>query len=51
MGELYLKSVDISKDEIPIDNYIYDLSVIKNFKKIEFKKTITIFVGENGFGK
>lgn len=51
MGELYLKSVDISKDAIPQDNYIYDLSVIKNFKKIEFKKPITIFVGENGLGK
>lgn len=51
MGELYLKSVDISKDEIPIDNYIYNLSVIKNFKKIEFKKPITMFAGEHGLGK
>ena len=51
MRELYLKSVDINKDEIPRNNYIYDLSVIKNFKKIEFRKPITIFVGENGLGK
>lgn len=51
MQELYLKSVDISKDEIPRDNYIYNLSVIKNFKKIEFKKPITMFAGENGLGK
>ena len=51
MQELYLKSVDINKKEIPQDDYIYDLSVIKNFKKIEFKKPITIFVGENGLGK
>ncbi len=51
MRELYLKSVDINKGEIPRNNYIYDLSVIKNFKKIEFKKPITIFVGENGLGK
>ena len=51
MRELYLKSVDISKSEIPQNNYIYYLSVIKNFKKIEFKKPITIFVGENGLGK
>lgn len=50
-GELYLKSVHINKDEIPRNNYIYDLSVIKNFKKIEFKQPITIFVGENGLGK
>lgn len=51
MRELYLKSVDIYKDEIPRNNYIHDLSVIKNFNKIEFKKPITIFVGENGLGK
>ncbi len=51
MRELYLKSVDINKGEIPRNNYIYNLSVIKNFKKIEFKKPITIFVGENGLGK
>ena len=51
MSELYLKSLDINKNEIPEDNYIYNLSIIKYFKKIEFKKPITIFVGENGFGK
>lgn len=51
MRELYLKSVDIYKDEIPRNNYIHNLSVIKNFKKIEFKKPVTIFVGENGLGK
>ena len=51
MQELYLKSLEINKNEIPKDNYIYDLSVIKNFKKIEFKQPITIFVGENGLGK
>ena len=51
MRELYLKSLEINKNEIPKDNYIYDLSVIKNLKKIEFKQPITIFVGENGLGK
>ncbi len=51
MESLYLKSIDINKKEIPKNNYIYNLSVIRNFKKIEFKKPITIFVGENGLGK
>lgn len=51
MRELYLKSLDINKEKIPKDDYIYNLSVIKNFEKIEFKKPITIFVGENGLGK
>ena len=51
MKGLYLKSLDINKDKIQLNNCIYDLSLIKNFKKIEFKKPITIFVGENGLGK
>ena len=51
MRELYLTSLKINKNEMPKDNYIYNLSVIKNFKKIEFKQPITIFVGENGLGK
>lgn len=51
MAELYLKSVDINKDAIPRNNYICDLSVIKNFKKMEFKQPVTIFVGENRLGK
>lgn len=51
MQELYLKSVDINKSEIPRNNYIYDLPVINNFKKIKFKQPVTVFVGENGLGK
>lgn len=51
MQKLYLKSVDINKNEIPRNDYIYNLPVIKNFKKIEFKQPVTIFVGENGLGK
>ncbi len=51
MQELYLKSLDIKKGEIPKDDYICNLPVIKNFKNMEFKRPVTIFVGENGMGK
>ena len=49
--ELYLKSVDINKHDIPHSDYIYDLPIVKNFSKINFEFPITIFVGENGLGK
>ena len=49
--ELYLKSVDINKQDIPHSDYIYDLPIVKNFSKINFEFPITIFVGENGLGK
>ena len=42
------------RGEIPKDNYLYDLPVIKNVKKmgeLTFDKPITFFVGENGIGK
>ena len=51
MSRIYLNSVYINKTEIPKDEYICDLPVIKNFSKIEFRRPITIFVGENGLGK
>lgn len=51
MCKLYLKSININKSEIPQSEYIHDLPVIKNLKKINFKNPITIFVGENGLGK
>ena len=49
--ELYLKSVDINKQDIPHSDYIYDLPIVNNFSKINFEFPITIFVGENGLGK
>ncbi|MBQ8196898.1 MAG: AAA family ATPase [Clostridia bacterium] len=42
------------KGDIPQDNYLYDLPVIKNVRQmgeLSFKKPITFFVGENGIGK
>lgn len=49
--ELYLKSLDIKKREIPKDDYIQNLPLIKNWKKLDFKRPITMLVGENGLGK
>lgn len=51
MNKLYLKSIDINKTQIPTNDYICNLPIIKNFQKINFKNPVTIFVGENGMGK
>lgn len=51
--ELYIKNVFLSR-EIPNDNYLKNLPVISNLKKIkelEFTKPVTFIVGENGVGK
>lgn len=51
MNKLYLKSIDINKTQIPTNDYICNLPIIKNFQKINLKNPVTIFVGENGMGK
>lgn len=51
--ELYIKNVFLSR-EIPNDNYLKNLPVISNLKKIKelkLTKPVTFIVGENGVGK
>ena len=50
---MYIRGIKIKK-EVPKDNYLSDLDVVKNLKDIgelAFKKPVTFFVGENGIGK
>lgn len=52
-SNLYLNKVRLSK-EIPDGNYLKNLSVVKNLRKmdgIRFNKNVTFLVGENGVGK
>lgn len=52
-SDLFIRSIRID-EKIPDDNYLSDLSVIKNLSKIEeipINKHVTFFVGENGTGK
>jgi predicted ATPase len=45
-------SEELKRDKLVItDDYPFSIPVIKNFKKIEFRKPVTFFVGENGSGK
>ncbi|MBQ7912200.1 MAG: AAA family ATPase [Clostridia bacterium] len=50
---LYINGIRLDK-ELPKDNYLNKLSVIKNLKSsggVTFEKPISFFVGENGIGK
>ena len=52
-NNLYIKKIYLSK-EIPDNNYLKELPVIANLKKlggIELTKPVTFLVGENGVGK
>ena len=51
MNNFYLKSLEIEYEKIPKEDYIADLNVVKNIRKLEFKTPVTFFVGENGLGK
>lgn len=43
--------MELEYDKIPKDDYIANLSVVKNIRRFDFKKPVVIFVGENGLGK
>lgn len=53
MDSLYIRQVKI-RNEIPENNYIKDLPVVKNLIDmggLKFNKPVTFLVGENGIGK
>lgn len=53
MESLYIREIRI-KEDIPKDNYLNDLPIIKSLIKnngIKLNKPVTFFVGENGIGK
>lgn len=50
-NNFYLKSLEIEYEKIPKEDYIAELNVVKNIKKLDFKKPVIFFVGENGLGK
>ena len=50
---IYISGIKL-KDEIPEDNYLHYLPVIRNLREqggLTFEKPITFLVGENGIGK
>lgn len=52
-SDLFITSISIS-DQLPAQSYLNDLAVIRSLKamdRLNFKKRVTILVGENGIGK
>lgn len=51
-SNLILKEVSLNHDEIPsYEKYPFNIPIIKDFQKLEFKAPVTFLVGENGVGK
>ncbi len=51
-SNLILKEVSLNHDEIPsYEKYPFNIPIIKNFQKLEFKAPVTFLIGENGVGK
>ncbi len=49
---LIISKIELERDKIKSFNeYPFNIEIIKNFKKLEFKKNVTFLVGENGIGK
>lgn len=54
LSDLFIKSISVNFDNIPKNNYLYKIPMLKNFYKtnpLAFNKKVTFIVGENGTGK
>ncbi len=49
--KLFVKGAFIDWTKISEDSYLRDIDAIKNIERLEFRKPVTFFVGENGSGK
>ena len=50
--DLILKRIYLERDKVnDFDNYPFDLKIVKDFEKLDFKSPVTFFIGENGTGK
>ena len=51
MNQNYIQKIQIEWNRIEANSYLQNIEAIKTMDILEFKKNITLFVGENGTGK
>ena len=52
MNKLFITRIQLNKDTVPSFRiYPFNIKVVKNFDKLDFKSPVTFFIGENGVGK
>ena len=50
-GALYLRGVEKRPVEGEAEDYAFRIPAIARLKRLEFRRSVTFFVGENGSGK
>ncbi len=50
-SRLPVQGVSINWEKIDADSYLREIEAIRNLEHLDFRKSITIFAGENGSGK
>jgi predicted ATPase len=48
---IFIKSISLKDGNYNVNEYPYNIPVLKNFKSLKVKAPVTFFVGENGSGK
>ncbi len=48
---IHLRSIELKEGAKQLDSFPFSLRLIKEFSRIEFRSSMTFFVGENGSGK
>lgn len=51
-SDLFIGSIKLNREEIDsFEKYPFNISIIKKFNELKFRKPVTFFIGENGTGK
>ncbi len=51
MNDRFIQSISIDWPEVEEDSYLRGIPALRKMGRLDFKKNITFFVGENGTGK
>ena len=47
-SNLFIRKIVLDRDKIDnFNKYSFNIEIVKNFKELEFNKSVTFFVGEN----
>ena len=51
MNQQFIQSIRFNWDALPRNSYVRDIAALRSVKSLDFERSITFFVGENGTGK
>lgn len=51
MNQQFIQGIRFNWDALPRNSYVRDIAALRSVKSLDFERSVTFFVGENGTGK